>query len=76
MIVEKVLEKWNTPPSQRRPRGHVKTGMTKKGNKKRGLRGCAVSLLDDEEGADEEVEEDRCLLIGGRPPALVISNSA
>ncbi|KAB2101517.1 hypothetical protein AA0113_g1383 [Alternaria arborescens] len=50
--------------------------MTKKGNKKRGLRGCAVSLLDDEEGADEELEEDRCLLIGGRPPALVISNSA
>jgi hypothetical protein len=49
--------------------------MTKKGNKKRGLRGRAVSLLDDEEGADEELQEDGCVLIGGRPPALVISNS-
>jgi hypothetical protein len=72
MIVEEVFENWNTPPSQRRPQGHVKTGVTKKGNKKRGLRGRTMSLLEDEEGADEEVDEDGCPLIGSRPPALVI----
>lgn len=57
MIVEEVFNKRNTPPSQRRPHGHVKTGVTKKGNKKRGLRGRAVSLLDDE-AAEVVVEED------------------
>jgi len=72
MIVEEVFHKQNTPPSQRRPQGHVKTGVTKKGNKKRGLRGRTVSLLDDDEGADEEDEEDGCPLIGGRPPAPAI----
>jgi hypothetical protein len=72
MIVEEVFNKQNTPPSQRRPQGHVKTGVTKKGNKKRGLRGRTVSLLDDEEGVDKEDDEDGCSLIGGRPPAPAI----
>jgi hypothetical protein len=72
MIVEEVFNKRNTPPSQRRPQGHVKTGVTKKGNKKRGLRGRTVSLSDAEEGAEKEDDEDGCLLIGGRPPALAI----
>ena len=72
MIVEEVFHNQNTPPSQRRPQGHVKTGVTKKGNKKRGLRGRIVSLLDDDEGADEEDEEDGYPLIGGRPPAPAI----
>lgn len=57
MRVEEVFEKQNTPPSQRRPAGHVKTGATKKGNKKRSLRGRAVSLLN-YEGDDEEDDED------------------
>jgi hypothetical protein len=70
MIVEEVFEKQNTPPSQRRPNGHVKTGATKKGNKKLGLRGRVVSLLDDEDGSDEEDDEDDLTLHGGRPPAL------
>jgi hypothetical protein len=72
MIVEEVFNKQNTPPSQRRPQGHVKTGVTKKGNKKRGLRGRTVSLLDDQEDADKEDDEDGCSLIGGRPPAPAI----
>lgn len=72
MIVEEVFHKQNTPPFQRRPPGHVKTGVTKKGNKKRGLRGRTVSLLDDDEGADEEDDEDGCPPIGGRPPAPAI----
>jgi hypothetical protein len=70
IIVEDVFEKHNTPFSQRRPNGHVKTGATKKGNKKRGLRGRVVSLLDDDEGLDEEDDEDVWVLHGGRPPAL------
>lgn len=56
MIVEEVFHKQNTPPSQRRPHGHVKAGVTKKGNKKRGLRARTVSLLDDE--LEEVVEDD------------------
>jgi hypothetical protein len=72
MIVEEVFEKRSTPPSQRRPQGHFKTRMTKKGNKKRGLRERTVSLLEDEEGVDEGVDEDGYPLIGGRPPALAI----
>jgi hypothetical protein len=70
MIVEEVFEKQNTPPSQRRLNGHVKTGVTKKGNKKRGLRGRAVSLLGDDEGSDDEDDEDGLFLYGGRPPVL------
>jgi hypothetical protein len=70
MIVEEVFEKQNTPPSQRRPNGHVKTGATKKGNKKRGLRGRVVSLLDSEDDSDEEDDEDGSASHGGRPPAL------
>ena len=58
MRVEEVFDKQNTPPSQRRPKGHVRTGATKKGNKKRGLRHRLVSLLDEEGGLDEEDEED------------------
>jgi hypothetical protein len=58
MIVEEVFEKQNTPPSQRRPNGHVKTGATKKGNKKRGLRGRVVSLLDDDDGSEKEDDDD------------------
>lgn len=69
MIVEEVFNKRNTPPSQRRPHGHVKTGVTKKGNKKRGLRARAVSLLDDEM-AEAEEDEDGGALDSGRPPAL------
>ena len=70
MIVEEVFEKQNTPPSQRRPNGHVKTGATKKGNKKRGLRGRVVSLMDDDEGEDEDKDGDGWTLHDGRPPAL------
>jgi len=70
MIVEKGFDYQNTPLSQRRPYGHVKTGVTKKGNKKRGLRARAVSLLDDDEGSEDEDDEDEWFLLGGRPPAF------
>ena len=70
MTVEEVFNKRNTPPSQRRPHGHVRTGVTKKGNKKRGLRARAVSLLDDEAVEVVEEDEDGRILSGGRPPAL------
>jgi hypothetical protein len=70
MIVEEVFDKQYKPPSQRRPNGHLKAGATKKGNKKRGLRGSVVSLLDDDEALDEEDDEDVWVLYGGRPPAL------
>ncbi|KAK1915654.1 hypothetical protein P3342_003464 [Pyrenophora teres f. teres] len=46
------------PLSQRRLHGHVKTGVTKKGNKKRGLRARAVSLLEDDESSEDEDDED------------------
>jgi len=58
MIVEKVFDYQNTLLSQRRLQGHVKTRATKKGNKKRGLRACAVSLLDDEYDSENEDDED------------------
>ena len=44
--------------------------MTKKGNKKRGLRARAVSLLNDEAAEAVEEDEDGRILRGGRPPAL------
>lgn len=66
MIVEEVFNKRNTPHSQRRPHGHVKTGVTKKGNKKRGLRARAVSLLDDEAAEVVEEDEDDWILGSGR----------
>lgn len=58
MRVEEVFDKQDTPPPQRRPNGHVRTGVTKKGNKKRGLRARLVGLLDEEVALDEEDEED------------------
>jgi hypothetical protein len=73
MIVEEVFHKKNTPPSQRRPHGHVKTGVTKKGNKKRGLRARTESLLDDEVADVVEEDEDGWIPGGGRPPALTMS---
>ncbi|KAI1528781.1 hypothetical protein PtrSN002B_009395, partial [Pyrenophora tritici-repentis] len=50
------------PLSQRRPHGHVKTGVTKKGNKKRGLRARAVSLLEDDESSEDEDDQDEWYL--------------
>jgi len=65
MRVEKVFEKQNTPPYQRRPKGHVHTRVTKRGNKKRGSRGRSLSLLDEDEGVDEDDEEDDQLCSDG-----------
>ena len=54
MIVEEVFERQEIPPVQRRPNGHIKTGATKKGSKKRALRGRLVSLVDEEGLSDED----------------------
>lgn len=70
MIVEVIFDEQNTPSPQRRPNGHVKSGATKKGNKKRGLRGRLVSLLDEEEGSEEADDEEDLPLDGGGPPVL------
>lgn len=60
MRVEEVFNENYTPPSPRRPLGHMKsrTGATKKGNKKRGLRAREPGLLDEDGGSDEDDEED------------------
>lgn len=58
MRVEEVFEKKNTPLPQRRPNGHVTTGVTKRGNKKRSLRGSLASLLDEEDCDAEDDDED------------------
>lgn len=65
MRVEKVFDKQNTPPYQRRPKGHVNTRVTKRGNKKRGWRERSLSLLDEDEGGDEDVGEDDQLCSDG-----------
>ena len=70
MIVEKVFEKQNTPPPQRRPTGHVKQASTKKGNKKRGLRTRLASLLGEEDGPEDDEDEDDWPLCDGRPPVM------
>ncbi len=72
MRVEKAFDKNDMPAFTRRPRGQVGVGATKKGNKKRGLRGHLVSLLDEEDGAEDEDEEDRWPLDGSVPPALIV----
>lgn len=58
MIVEVVFNEQSTPSPQRRPNGHMKTGATKKGNKRRGFRGRRVTLLDEEEVSEEETDEN------------------
>jgi hypothetical protein len=58
MMLEVLHDEKYTPPSQRRPNGHVVLGGTKKGNKKRGLRVRLAGLLEKELEADEEEEED------------------
>lgn len=60
MIVEKVFDKKQSPAFQRRPDGHVLTGQTKKGNKRRGLRGRMAGLLEEETVSGDEDEEDDC----------------
>jgi hypothetical protein len=53
-----IIDERDKAPSQRRPKGHVRSLGTKKGNKRRGLRGHLVDLLDEESGVDEEEEDD------------------
>jgi hypothetical protein len=69
MIVEEVLDKKYTPRTQRRSKGQVRKGVTKKGNKKRGLRARLIGLLDEVEGFEGDDEEDDSSSRGGRPPA-------
>lgn len=45
-----------TPHLQRRPNGHAATGVTKRGNKKRGLRARSSVVIEELE-SDEEDEE-------------------
>jgi hypothetical protein len=59
MRTEAILDERDKTPSQRRPRGHVQSASTKKGNKRRGLRGRLVGLLDEDGGVDEEEEDQR-----------------
>jgi hypothetical protein len=73
MIVEKVFDKQHTPSPQRRPYGHLKKGTTKNGNKRRSLRTQMVSLLDEEDGSDDEDNEDDWRVGGGRPPAMTVA---
>jgi len=58
MIVEVVFDDQHTLQPPRRPTGHVKKGSTKRGNKKRGLRVRLAGLMEDDEGADDDDEED------------------
>lgn len=71
MIVEAVPEEHNTPPSQRRPNGHLRSGATKKGNKKRSLRARLISLFDEEEEPENAQDEDSQPISGDRPPVLL-----
>jgi hypothetical protein len=73
MIVEEVFDKQHTPSPQRRPYGHLKKGTTKNGNKRRSLRTRLVSLLDEEDGSDDEDYEDDLPVGGGRPPAITVA---
>ena len=70
--VEKVFNADDMPPSPRRLNRHARTGVTKKGNKKRSLRGQSATLLDEEGGSEDEDEDDVWPLDGGRPPALSV----
>jgi hypothetical protein len=65
MRVETVFDQQNTPPYQRRPKGHVTTRVTKRGNKKRGTRERSLSLLDEDEGGEQDDEEDDQLCSDG-----------
>jgi hypothetical protein len=65
MRIEEVFDERDKAPSQRRPKGHVRFVGTKKGNKRRGLRGRLESLLDEEGEVDEEEEEDKRLAAAG-----------
>lgn len=58
MIVEEVFDKQHTPPSQRRPNGHVMKRSTKMGNKKRGLRTRLVTVVSEEDASEDDDEED------------------
>lgn len=69
MRVEEVFENRRTPPTLRRPDGHMKKGSTKKGNKKRGLRARLVGLSEEEDMCEDEDEEDKPAISGGQPPA-------
>lgn len=73
MKVEVVPDEHNTSPSQRRPNGHLRSGATKKGNKKRGLRARSTSLIDEEEGLEDDQEEDDKPLSDDLPPGLLVS---
>ena len=56
-----VFDERDKAPSPRRPSGHVQYMGTKKGNKRRGLRGRLAGLLDEDSEVDEEEEDDKRL---------------